>query len=156
VNEQSSTNGSGLPTAEPSPTLETEPFWDAADSGRLVLPRCDACDTVIWYPRLFCPHCHGNEITWIEASGRGTVYSYTVVRKSMGEWKDVVPYVLAYVELDEGPRVLTNVVGCDPDAVEVGQPVEVTFDRSSEGRGVPRFRPTAARSPVADRATFGR
>jgi uncharacterized OB-fold protein len=133
--------GSGLPTAEPSPTLETEPFWAAADDGRLVLPQCASCGTVIWYPRLFCPHCRATDIGWIEASGHGTIYSFTVVRQSMGEWKDVVPYVLAYVELDEGPRVLTNVVDCDPDVVEVGQPVEVTFDRSPEGRGVPRFRP---------------
>ena len=133
---------SALPASEPMTTLETEPFWSAAAEGRLVLPRCDACGTVIWYPRRFCPACRTTSVSWIEASGRGTVYTYTVVRKgARGAWGEVAPYVIAYVELDEGPRVLTNVVDIDPDAVEVGMAVRVVFDPTPEGQAVFRFAP---------------
>jgi uncharacterized OB-fold protein len=132
-----------LPTTEPSPTLETEPFWQAAADGKLLLPRCNSCDAVIWYPRRFCPSCHRvDDVSWFEASGRGTVYSFTVVRQAPGPWKAAVPYVIAYVELDEGPRILTNVVGCDADDVSIGQRVETVFDRSPEGAGVYRFTPS--------------
>jgi uncharacterized protein len=132
---------SPLPVPEPTPTLETEPFWDAATEGRLVLPRCDDCDTVIWYPRRFCPECHGRSVSWFDASGRGAVYSFTVVRQAPGEWKASVPYVIAYVELAEGPRVLTNVVGCEVDDVHVGLAVSAVFERSPGGVGVLRFTP---------------
>ena len=131
---------SELPVSAPHPTLETAPFWEAAAAGRLVLPQCDHCGNVIWYPRRFCPVCHQWGVTWIDASGRGTVYSFTVIRKARGPWGEVAPYVLAYVELDEGPRVMTNVVGAPPDEVEVGMAVEVVFDRDGEV-ALPRFRP---------------
>ncbi len=136
---------SGLPTGAPSPTVETAPFWEAAAEGRLVLPRCDACGYVIWYPRRFCPVCRGREVSWIDATGQGHVYSFTVVRRVRGgPWAGAGPYVIAYVELDEGPRVMTNVVGCDPDDVRVGMPVEVVFERSDDGtHALPRFHPTA-------------
>ncbi|MEJ5254811.1 MAG: Zn-ribbon domain-containing OB-fold protein [Acidimicrobiales bacterium] len=129
-----------LPTPEPEPTLETEPFWEAAAEGRLLLPRCDGCGVVIWYPRRFCPECHQRSISWFEASGRGTIYSFTVVRQAPPPWREAVPYVIAQVELDEGPRVLTNIVGCETSEVAIGREVEVVFDRSAGGRAVPRFR----------------
>ena len=132
---------SGLPVPEPFPNLETEPFWDGAAEGRLVLPRCDACGTVIWYPRRFCPSCHTSSVSWFDASGRGTVYSFTVVRKAPGAWTGAAPYVIAYVELEEGPRVLTNVVDVDPSSVEVGMAVTVRFDTTPEGKAIPRFVP---------------
>ncbi len=132
---------SELPTLEPERTLETEPFWAAAAEGRLVLPRCDSCQAVVWYPRRFCPVCHRFGVSWFDATGHGTVYSFTVVRQAGGDWKAVVPYVIAYVELDEGPRVLTNLVDVDPDAVRVGDEVTVAFDPAPEGGAVPRFRP---------------
>lgn len=133
--------GSGLPTRAPQRTLETAPFWDACAQHRLVLPRCESCTEVIWYPRLVCPSCGGTTVTWVEASGRGTVYSFSVVRKGQGPYRDVAPYVLAYVELDEGPRVMTNIVGVDPDAVRVGQAVRVVFDDTGDGDALPRFTP---------------
>lgn len=126
---------SGLPAQPPTPSLETQPFWDAAAEGRLVLPRCDACGFVIWYPRRFCPECSGRTITWFAASGAGTIYSCTVTRKGQGAWSEVGPYVLAIVELTEGPRLMTNVVGADPASVRIGAAVEVVFDG-----GLPRFR----------------
>lgn len=130
-----------LPALAPTVTLETAPFWDAAKDGRLVLPRCDVCATVIWYPRQFCPECGGHDVSWFDATGTGTVYSFSVVRKGQGPFRDAAPYVLAYVELDEGPRMMTNVVGCDPADVHVGQRVEVTFAPTENGPALPRFRP---------------
>lgn len=132
---------SSLPTPEPHPNLETEPFWEATREGRLALPRCDECGTVIWYPRRFCPSCRSSSVSWFDASGHGTVYSFTVVRKAPGAWSGSAPYVIAYVELDEGPRILTNVVDVDPDDVVVGLPVTVTFDPTPEGQAIARFRP---------------
>ena len=132
---------SRLPVPSVPVTAETAPFWDAVDQSRLVLPRCLACRTVIWYPRTFCPSCHTAGVEWVESSGVGTVYSFAVTEKGNGSWRDAGPYVLAYVELEEGPRVLTNIVECEPSAVAVGQPVEVVFDHNEEGRGLPRFRP---------------
>ncbi len=133
--------GSGLPTRAPQRTLETAPFWDACARHRLVLPRCESCGEMIWYPRLVCPSCGGTTVTWVEASGRGTVYSFSVVRKGQGAYRDVAPYVLAYVELEEGPRVMTNIVGVDPDEVHVGQAVRVVFDDTGDGDALPRFTP---------------
>lgn len=131
-----------LPTTAPLVNAETRPFWDATAEGRLVLPRCDACGLLIWYPRAICPSCHGTSVTWTECSGRGSVYSYTVTRRgASGRWAAAAPYVLAYVELEEGPRLLTNVVGCDPDDVHVDLPVEVAFAPTGEGPALPRFRP---------------
>jgi uncharacterized OB-fold protein len=132
---------SGLPAPAPPVTSETTPFWDATAEGRLVIPRCDACAAFIWYPRLRCPACGSTDVSWVKASGRGTVYSHTTTMKGQGAYRGAGPYVLAYVELDEGPRMMTNIVGCDPDDVSVGQAVEVVFDATGEGPALPRFRP---------------
>jgi len=122
---------SELPVGQPRPTPETERFFTAAAEGRLELPVCNACDLVIWYPRSFCPDCQTSEVTWTPMSGSGTVYSYTVTRGGVGgRWRAHLPFVVAYVQLDEGPIVLTNLVDTDPDAVHVDQRVSVVFDRS--------------------------
>lgn len=130
-----------LPVPVPVVTVETRPFWDATAEGRLMLPKCDACGTIIWYPRTFCPSCHQSGVGWVQASGRGRIYSFSITRKGDGEWRGAAPYVLAYVELDEGPRILTNIVECDPDTVTVNQPVEVVFHPTADGTAIPRFRP---------------
>jgi len=80
-------------------------------------------------------------VSWFEASGRGTVYSYTVTRKGQGMYREAGPFVIAFVELDEGPRVMTNIVGCDPDTVRIGQPVVATFDDTGQGHSLLRFTP---------------
>jgi uncharacterized protein len=129
-----------LPAPPPQINSETKPFWDATAQSKLMLPRCSACDTVIWYPRAFCPACSSFDISWFEASGRGTIYSFTVNRRGQGDYRDRA-YVVAYVELEEGPRVLTNVVDCDLEKLEVGQAVEVVFHPTSNGAALPRFRP---------------
>ena len=135
-----------LPAPAPIVDPETRPFWEATAEGRLLLPRCEACGTAIWYPRSFCPACGSTDVAWLEASGRGTIYSFTINRMGradLSEYRGVGPFVLAYVELEEGPRVLTNVVGCDPDSLAVGQAVEVVFHDTGQGTALPRFRPVA-------------
>ena len=133
-----------LPAPAPFVLPEVKPFWDGTAEGRLLLPRCDDCQAVIWYPRPFCPSYASTRVSWIPASGRGSVYSYTVNRRGQADlpaYKEAGVYVLAYVELDEGPRVMTNIVDCDPETVKIGQRVEVVFHDTGEGTALPRFRP---------------
>jgi uncharacterized OB-fold protein len=135
-----------LPAPAPFVLPEVKPFWDGTAAGRLLLPRCDDCQTLIWYPRPFCPSCASSRVSWIEASGRGSIYSFTVNRRGQADlsaYKEAGPYVLAYVELDEGPRVMTNIVDCDPDTVKIGQRVQVVFHNTGEGTALPRFRPAS-------------
>jgi uncharacterized OB-fold protein len=135
-------SASGLPVPAPTVTEETREFWEALAQSRFVLPRCNACSAWIWYPRALCPACGGLDTSWQDVSGRGRIYSYTVVRKSgLPGWSDAVPYVVAYVELEEGPRVMTNIVGCDPDALSIGTRVRVVMPTGADGGAVFRFEP---------------
>lgn len=130
---------SKLPVSEPTVTAETEPFWSGLRKGRVLLPKCRRCDTIIWYPRHFCPRCGNLTVDWVEATGYGVVYSYTTVRRSRGPYNEVVPYVVAYVELDEGPRVLTNLIDVVGEP-RIGQRVTAVFDASDTGAALLRFR----------------
>jgi len=136
-----------LPAPAPFVHPEVKPFWEATAEGRLVLPKCQECDTLIWYPRPFCPNCASTRVEWIAASGRGSIYSFTVNRRGQADlaaYREAGVYVLAYVELEEGPRVMTNIVDCDPDSVRIGQQVEVVFHDTGQGTALPRFRPRGA------------
>jgi uncharacterized protein len=137
-----------LPAPAPERTPETGAFWDATAAGRLLLACCDACATVIWYPKTLCPHCGGLAVSWSPAAGTGTIYSFSVVRRAAGSFRAAVPFVVAYVELDEGPRVLTNIVGCDPDDVSIGQAVQVVFVDTGERSALYRFEPVSLASTV--------
>jgi uncharacterized OB-fold protein len=117
----------------PTPNPETQHFWNESRIGRFVLPRCKACGKAHWYPRAFCPFCH-SDIDWVDASGRGTIYSYTVTGKEDDR------YCLAYVELDEGPRVLTNILVKDASALKVGASVEVVMHACPNDNVIPVFR----------------
>ncbi len=121
---------------------ETRPFWEGCARHELVLQRCRGCGVVQHRPRALCVSCLSDEIEYFRASGRGSVYSFTVTQQNQAPaFRSALPYVLAYVELEEGPRLLTNVSGCEPDAVRIGMPVVVEFvDTEGEG-AVPRFRP---------------
>ena len=124
---------SALPALTPPDSSEAQPFWAGLAHDRLVLPVCDACGHHIWYPRSWCPVCGSDAVTWIQLSGLATVYACTVIRKAMGPWADAVPYVGAYVELAEGPRILTNVVAEDPASVHIGTEVEAVFVPVTDG-----------------------
>jgi uncharacterized OB-fold protein len=121
----------------PSPleSVETKAFWDAAREGRFLVPGCTACGKAHWYPRAVCPFCAGGAIEWRAASGKGAIYTFSVMRRAKE------PYAIGYVTLAEGPTMLTNIVDCDFDALRIGQPVEVVFSETESGPPVPMFRP---------------
>jgi uncharacterized protein len=131
----------GLPAPQPSITPDTQPYWDAAAEGRLLLTKCPTCDRIIWYPKAICVDCGGVETEWIEASGQGVIYSYSVAHRGHPSYSKALPYVLAYVELAEGPRIMTNIVDVDPDSLSVGLAVTVVFHETGQGTALPRFRP---------------
>ncbi len=125
----------------PRPTAETQPWWDACRESRLLLQRCAACGAHQFYPRMMCARCDSDAVEWVAASGRGRIRSYTVVRRPVSKaYAAMTPYVVALVELAEGPTLMSNIVDCVPEAVAVGLPVQVTFERWSAEISVPMFR----------------
>ncbi|MGW0879896.1 Zn-ribbon domain-containing OB-fold protein [Streptomyces sp. NPDC002671] len=129
---------SGVRYDIPEADVFTRPYWDAARAGRLLIRRCAACGRAHHYPREFCPHCWSEEVTWEQASGRATLYTWsTVHRNDLPPFGDRTPYVAAVVELAEGPRMMTGLVGCAPEREPVaGMALAVTFRE-----GKPVFRP---------------
>jgi len=119
----------------PAVNLETQPFWDAAAEGKLLIKKCTACGEPHFYPRTHCPFCFSDKTEWVEASGQGTVYTYSVMRRAS------IPYAIAYVTLAEGPTMMTNIVDCDLDSIKIGQPVRLVFRPSEGGPPVPMFTP---------------
>ncbi len=133
-----------LPAPAPEIAPETAAFWEGTSRGALVLQRCTACATYLWYPRFVCAACHSTQLENVETSGRGTIYSFTVTTKGILDYAGCGPYVLALVELAEGPKMMTNIVEAEFDSLAIGQEVEVVFHETSEGTALPRFRPVAA------------
>ena len=126
----------------PSPDAETMPFWDAAKEGRLLIKRCRACDEFHFYPRPFCPHCWSEDVEWVEAGGKATLYTWSIVRRNdLPPFPERVPYVAAIVDLDEGPRMMTNVVDCDFDDLIEGMALEAVYHPISDDVTIVRFRP---------------
>jgi uncharacterized protein len=120
----------------------TAPYWAAANEKRFVLPRCVDCGKHHFYPRARCPHCGSTRIEWAAASGRGTVYTYTVIQRAPSPaFAADVPYVVATIALAEGPHLMSNVTGCAPDAVRIGMPVKVAFRELPGGVMLPVFEP---------------
>ena len=125
----------------PRPDLDSKPFWDSAKEHRLALQRCGGCGHYRFPPRLVCPECLSEEATWTPVSGNGSIYvSLTMVRPPNPNWEGDVPYNLSMVELDEGPRLWSNVVGCDPESVQIGDRVALVYDDVTEDVTLPRFR----------------
>jgi uncharacterized OB-fold protein len=124
-----------VPLSEPLVDGETEPFWTAVQERRLVLPWCEDCAAPFFYPRSFCPRCWSERIRYEEAAGRGSVHTFTVIRRGAPPPYDaLVSYVLAVIELVEGVRMLSIVVDADLDRVAIGAPVTVDF-RAPAGEG---------------------
>ena len=127
------------PTLQSDPYVaafpELLPFWDATARGVLLLPRCRACGQVHWHPRAQCPACRSDDIEWIASGGGGELHTFTLVRRP-GE-----NTLLAYVRIDEGPLLMTNIVGAEPDALHIGMRLQVDFRATPEGRIAPVFRP---------------
>ncbi|NKQ52419.1 DNA-binding protein [Amycolatopsis sp. K13G38] len=128
----------------PVPTPETEHYWRAAAEGVLALQRCTACGWLGHRGRQFCAACTGEELEWFAASGEATLYSYVIVERGEGAFAERTPYAVAIVELVEGPRMITNVVGVEqtPEALVLDMPLRVTFERRGE-HALPVFEPAA-------------
>jgi uncharacterized OB-fold protein len=118
----------------PAVTSETKAFWSKANDSVLTLPHCQACGKIHWYPRANCPFCSSDKIELKPAKGSGTIYSYSVSRRGKDD-----SYVIAYVTLDEGVTVMTNIVNTDTKALKIGQKVRVAFVPSADGQKVPMF-----------------
>jgi uncharacterized OB-fold protein len=119
-------------------TAESKAFWEGAAQGKLLLPRCRACGQAHYHPRSFCPHCFSDRLDTVEASGRGTIYTYSVMRRA------APPYAIAYVRLEEGPVMLSRIVDADADAIRCDQPVRLAFRAAPGGEAVPVFAPDGA------------
>ena len=118
------------------------PFWEAAKEERLSIQQCTVCDKHIFYPRMACPHCGADDPKWVNASGKGTVYSFTVVQNNApSAFIQDIPYVVAVVKLEEGVQLLSNIVGCDPADVTCDMPVVVTFEKLDDEFTLPKFTP---------------
>lgn len=118
------------------------PFWEGTRQGKLMIQKCTDCNKYVFYPRLVCPHCFSDNLGWVQASGRGTVYSYTVVQSNApSPFLADIPYVVAVIRLEEGVQMLSNIVGCDFDDLRCDMPVEVTFERLTDEFTLPKFRP---------------
>jgi uncharacterized OB-fold protein len=129
----------------PGMTELTAPYWAAAREGRFVVQECQSCRQVRHPPLPRCPHCHSADLGWRQMSGDGTIYSYTVVRHSTHyAFAGQIPYVLAIVELAEGPRLVTAITGVPPAGVRVGQPVRAVFREIANGVTLPYFEPFGA------------
>ena len=128
-------------------TPEAKPFWDGCRAEKLMLPRCEDCGHVFFYPRILCPRCHSRRVGWMQASGRGKLHSFEIAYQAFQKaWKIKPPYVLAMIELDEGPRMMSNVIGIEPlpENLPVGLPLEVTWEKQSDDITLPLFRPSGA------------
>jgi uncharacterized OB-fold protein len=130
----------------PEPNETTRPFWEGVRAHQLRLQRCRDCHKRVFYPRVVCPFCLSEHLEWFTASGKGKVYSYTVVRRAMHPaFRVDVPYVLAIVELDEGPRLTTNIVGVVPEEVRVDMPVRAAYDDVTPDLTLLKFEPLLGR-----------
>ena len=130
------------PLPNPLHAETSRPFWEAAKLHELLMPRCRLCDRLFFYPREVCPVCLRAEIDWQPVSGRGRLHSYTVIHQPANPaFRGDAPYVYAMVQLDEGPRMIANLVDCAPDAVQIDMPLVATYDDVTPEVTLVKFRP---------------
>ncbi len=126
----------------PQPDADTRPFWEGSKEHQLRFQKCRNCAHVRWPPSIICPMCYSSDTDWIAASGKGKVYTFAVFHRAYHKaFEKDIPYVTASVELEEGPRLLTNIVGCAPGEVECDMPVEVVWEDIKEEFSLPKFKP---------------
>ena len=131
-----------FPRPLPSSNALTEPYWQAAHQRELKLPRCESCAKFHFYPRSACPHCGSTALAWQAVSGKGEVYSYTVVHRAPSKgFAEQVPYMVAVVALDEGPHLMTRLIQVQAEAVYIGLRVQVEFEKQDVETTLPVFRP---------------
>jgi len=126
----------------PQPNPDTKPFWDGCRKHELRFQKCRNCSHVRWPPSIICPMCYTQDTEWIRAGGRGKIYTFVVYHQAFHKaFENDLPYVTAIIELEEGPRLLSNIVGCRPQDVRCGMPVEVTWEDINEEFSLPKFKP---------------
>jgi uncharacterized OB-fold protein len=126
----------------PVPSHESKPYWEGLRQHRLLMPRCEACDHRWFPPSRHCPACRADKVAWEEVSGRGKVFSYVVFHRTYHPgFADEGPYCVALIQLAEGPRMLSNVIGLPPDEVRCDMPVKVCFEDVTETATLPKFEP---------------
>jgi uncharacterized OB-fold protein len=131
----------------PVPQPESDFYWEKAKAHELWLRKCNSCDNVYFYPRNICPTCFSRDVTWVQATGRGTLHTFGIVERGpTPAFRGHVPYIVALVDLEEGPRMPTNLVGIEAnkDTVEIGMAVEVTFDDVTDEITLPKFKRAGA------------
>ena len=129
-----------VPLPKPEPNADSLPYWTAAREQRLLIRHCTACGEKHFMPRHACPHCWSDRLEWTEAQGTGTVYTFSIVHRApTPAFAAATPYVIALVDLDEGPRMFANVVGDNALAVAIGDRVRVTFEDRGDGAMLPQF-----------------
>lgn len=117
-------------------------YWESCKNNKLMIQKCEDCGQHIFYPRQLCPHCMSENLAWVESSGKGIIYSYTVVhRPRHPAFMDKVPYVVALITLEEGVRMMSNIINIDVDQVRCGMPVEVVFEPINDEITLPKFQP---------------
>jgi uncharacterized protein len=131
----------------PQITPINQPFWDGAKAGKLMIQKCQDCGTWVFCPRPVCGDCASDKLEWIEVSGKGKIFAFTVIREVVGQalrgFAPDIPYVTAWIDLDEGPRFCSNIIGCPIDKVHIDMPVQVVFEDSRDGITLPKFKPVA-------------
>ena len=126
----------------PQPTPFSKPFWDGAKRHELLIQKCKECQKYVFYPKVICPFCLSDTLEWVKATGRGKIYSYMVVYSYQPQaFAEDVPYVVAIIDLQEGVRMMSNIVECPPDKVQCDMDVEVVFDEVTPEVTLPKFRP---------------
>jgi uncharacterized OB-fold protein len=139
----------------PQPDPVTKPFWDSVKAHAMRLQRCGACGTYVFYPRALCPSCFSAALEWTPVSGRGVIHAFTVVHRHPSPvFQPEVPYVVALVDLEEGARMMTRLVGLPPDParIRIGMPVEVVYDDVTPEVTLPAFGPPADPSASSSRS----
>lgn len=130
--------GKPLPVIQPW----SKPFWDATRERRLLIQECRDCGKKIFYPKKYCPHCRSTDIEWAECSGEGRVYSFSTLYLGVHpKFQKDAPYTIAIIELNEGVRLMSNIVNCDPQDIQCDMPVKVTFEDVTEEITLPKFEP---------------
>jgi len=130
----------------PKPTPETKPFWEGTKQRKLLVQRCDDCRQHYFYPRPLCPHCLSRNVTWTQVSGKGRLHTFVINHRPARGYPLAPPFIIGIVELDEGPRLLSNIVGVEPDPqlIRCEMRLEVVFDDITDAITLPRFRPASA------------
>jgi uncharacterized OB-fold protein len=128
----------------PIPDSDSEEFWEGCKRHELLIQRCEQCNSYRYPPRSICPKCFSMNTKWEKASGRGEVYTFSVVRVPPApEWEPDIPYTIGVIQLDEGVRMVSNIVGCRPEDIQIGMKVEVVFDDVTDKSTIPKFKPVA-------------